>query len=282
MSIRSRVPWTDYRALPGVSITRLKELRRSAQHYNHAITAEEIETAPLRLGSASHCSVLEPERFVRDYAVWGERTDSGRLRPRNGKDWDAFAKAHQDKKIISADEHARAMAIQAAVRSDKTAMRYLASGDPEVTMLWETDGHACKGRVDWLTRVSGMTTIVGLKTARDCRDFIFASQAAKLGYHLQWSFYYDGHRKLTRRDAKVVEIVVESAPPFAVATFVITTDIIEQGRAEYRELLVKLADCLDRNTWPGPVEGEQRLVLPRWVFAAEDDGDVVEALGLEA
>jgi hypothetical protein len=56
----------------------------------------------------------------------------------------------------------------------------------------------------------------------------------------------------------VVEIVVESAPPYAVATYVITTDIIEQARAEYEELLELLAKCEAANHWPGPVQGEQR------------------------
>jgi hypothetical protein len=120
--IQSRVPYDTYRALEGVNMSRLKEIRRSPKHYKHALTAPDKETKPLRLGTAAHCAVLEPERYEQTYAVWGERTEGGRLRPRNGKDYDAFCRHHEGKTILTVDEHADAIAIQAAVRGDATAM----------------------------------------------------------------------------------------------------------------------------------------------------------------
>src|SRR5882762_1913718 len=76
--IRSRVPAAEYHALPGISITRLKELKRSALHYQYRLDHPAV-TVPLTLGTASHCAVLEPERFERQFAVWDRRTDSGRM-----------------------------------------------------------------------------------------------------------------------------------------------------------------------------------------------------------
>jgi hypothetical protein len=279
--IRSRVPYEEYAALPGVSITRLKELARSPKHYRHRLT-HSLESAALTLGKAAHVAVLEPERFDRDHAVWGaveaHKTEAGKVRPRNGKDFDAFVAANKGREILTIDERDDAMAIQRAVRGDETAMRYLASGDPEVTMQWATGAHRSKGRLDWLTKDEGFDVLVGLKTARDCRHFIFATAAAKLGYHLQWAYYLDGFTAITGRPAKVVEIVVESQPPHAVATFIITTDIIEQGRSEYVALLERLAECEGANEWPGPHVGEQHLTLPSWAY---DRHDGVDGLGLE-
>src|SRR5690606_4436228 len=68
-AITPRMPWDDYLALPGVSITRLKELGRSPQHYRYRRDNPK-ESAPLTLGRAAHCAVLEPERYERDHAVW--------------------------------------------------------------------------------------------------------------------------------------------------------------------------------------------------------------------
>lgn len=277
VGIRSRVPWEEYVALPGDSITRLKELRRSPKHYQYRLKNPK-ETTALSLGKASHCAVLEPERFDRDHAIWSRRTESGNLGPRNGKWWDAFKLEHAGKTIITEDEHIDVMAIQRAVRSDPDAMRYLAAGDPEVTMQWTIWGRPCKGRADWLTTVDDRPVVVGLKTARDCREFVFGSQAAKLGYHLQWAYYFDGYEGITGNRPKMVEIVVESEPPYAVAVWVITDDIIQQGRDEYMVLLEQLAECERANSWPGPVVGEQNLSLPSWVYEANDD---ISELGLE-
>lgn len=276
--IQSRVPWDEYVSMPGCSITRLKELGRSPQHYAYRLRHPK-ESTPLTLGRATHCAILEPERFDRDHAVWSRRTESGNLGPRNGKYWDAFQAQHQGKSIITEDEHVKVKAMQTAVRGNEDAMRYLASGDPEVTMQWTIWKRQCKGRVDWLTSVDGEPVLVGLKSSRDCRHFIFGSQAARLGYHLQWAYYFDGYEGITGNRPKVVEIVVENEPPHAVIVYVIPDDIIQQGRDEYMVLLERLGECERANSWPGPAVGEQILTLPSWVYEHEED---ISELGLEA
>lgn len=293
IGIRSRVPASEYFDLPGVSITRLKEMRRSPQHYLYRMD-HPTDTEPMRLGTAAHTAVLEPERFNRDFAVWGERTDSGNLRPRRGKDWTAFAQSYPGKTIITHDEFALVIPMAEAVRTNPIASPYLSAGDPEVTMQWMLGERQCRGRVDWLTmkapvdqyrnrviRYSSLAypCIVGLKTARDCRHFIFGNAAAKLGYHLQWAFYFDGYKEITGHTPKMVEIVVESAPPHAVAVYTIPKDIIDQGRDEYLALMKQLDECETTGYFPGPQEEEESLTLPSWRYQTEDD---LSDLGLEA
>lgn len=270
--IESRVPFNAYTAIEAINITRLKHIRRSPQHYQEAIAGQAKDSAPMQLGRAAHCAVLEPERFVRDFAVWERRTEGGDMAPRRGQHWEAFKASVPDKEIITADEYADVLAIQRAVRGDAVAMKYLSAGDPEVTLEWQLGGRRCKGRVDWLTTVDGEPVLVGLKTARDCRLFPFSTAAAKLAYHLQWAFYFDGYQLITGRAPKVKEIVVESDAPHAVVVYDIPEDVILQGRDEYEALLAKLAECEKAGKWPGPSEGfEQMLTLPSWVYEKHDD-----------
>lgn len=282
--IRSRVPAAEYFALPGVSITHLKEMRRSPQHYLYLLDHPK-DTAPMRLGTATHTAVLEPERFEQEFVMWSERTPDGALRPRRGKDWTRFRHSNAGRKIITADEYLYVMDIQAAVRGN--VARYLESGDPEVTMQWMLGDRECKGRVDWLTwqidsdgnRLnSEHVVIVGLKTARDCRAYQFGAAAARLSYHLQWAWYFDGYRALAGHTPKMVEIVVESAPPHAIAVYHIPDDVIEQGREEYQKCLDRLTDCERTGHFPGPQEEEEPLSLPTWAYPSEED--LIE-LGLE-
>lgn len=276
--IQSRVPAADYFAREALSISRLKELRRSPLHYRHAM-ANPKESPAMALGTAAHCATLEPERFGRDYAVWSRRTDAGRMAPRSGKAWEAFVAECGGREVLTEDECSLALGMAAAVRSDPVAAKYLESGDPEVTLEWSLGERACKGRADWLTTQEDGPVIVGLKTARDCRHFAFATAAARLGYHLQWAYYFDGYQAITQRQARMVEIVVESAPPHAVVVYAITEDILAQGRDEYLRLLELLATCEARGEWPGPAETEQVLSLPSWVYGTDED---VGELGLEA
>lgn len=268
--IQSRVPNADYRAIDAINITLLKELKRSPLHFQHA-RQHPRASAPMTLGTAAHCAALEPERFARDYAVWSSRTASGRMSPRTGKAWEEFCARHTGRAILTEDEADEALSIAAAVRGDPVASKYLESGEPEVSLTWTLGERACKGRVDWLTLHDGEPVIVGLKTARDCRPFVLGSAAAKLSYTAQWAWYHDGYRAITGREARMIEIVVESAAPHAVVVYVIPDEILDYGRDEYESLLHQLAVCEASGLWPGPAETEQVLSLPSWCWASDED-----------
>lgn len=261
----------EYQAIDALNISRLKELKRSGLHYQHRLSHPLI-TAPLTLGTAAHCATLEPERFTRQFAIWDRRTESGRMGPRNGKWWDAFQADNVGKMILTEDERDEAMTIAAAVRADPVAIRYLEMGEPEVSMTW---GPGRKGRVDWITTApddTGLPALVGLKTTRDCRHFAFGSQAARLGYALQWAWYFDGYVAIKGVEPSMIEIVVESAPPHAVAVYRILDEIIDFGRDEYEVLLDQLAECERTGEWSGPYTEAQVLTLPSWVYGpAADD-----------
>jgi PDDEXK-like domain of unknown function (DUF3799) len=270
MAIHSRMPRIEYDAIEALNMSRLKEIKRSPLHYWYALTHAKT-SGPLTLGTATHVAVLEPERYNAEFAVWDRRTDGGNSAPRKGQHWDAFKAKHEGQTVLTLEQHDLARAIAKAVRDDDTAMRYLGAGDPEVTLEWELGDRKCKGRVDWLTAIESRPFLVGLKTSRDCRHFAFGSQAAKLGYHLAWSWYHDGHQLATKRRPELVEIVVESEPPHAVATYRIPDDIIEQGRDEYTQLLEVLKGCEQTDNWPGPVPLEETLSLPTWAYSAPTD-----------
>lgn len=276
-AIRSALHFSEYAEIPAVNISSLKEIKRSPQHYRHRL-ANPRETNAMRLGTAAHCAVLEPERFAREFIAWTRTTESGRAAPRSGKAWDTYNAENADKTILTADEYALAVAMRDAVRGDATAAKYIETGDPEVTLEWTLAGRPCKGRVDWLT-MQERPVLVGLKTARNASHFPFASAAAKLGYHLQWAFYFDGYVAITGNEPRVVEIVVESDPPHAVVVYDIPPDVIDQGRDEYEELLRILSECEMRGEWPGYAACEQILTLPSWVYDRQED---VSDLGLEA
>lgn len=272
--IRSRVPSYEYHSLPELSISRLKPIARSPQHYLYELKNPR-KTDPMTLGTAAHCAVLEPHLYDARFAVWARMSENGNQCPRRGQFWDAFVNENPDKEILTVEQHELARAIGKAVRKDPVAMKYLQFGEPEVTMV---HGER-RGRADWLTKIDGKPFVVGLKTARDCRPLIFGSAAAKLGYPLQWAWYFDLYESITGEEPEMIEIVVESAPPHAVATYIINEDIILQGRDEYEKLLEVLARCEATGEWPGPTECEQVLTLPSWYYGSAIDD--LTSIGIE-
>lgn len=268
------VPYEVYSALPGENVSKLKELRRSPLHYRHACDNPREPSKAMALGTAAHCATLEPGRFIDEFVVW----TGGR---RAGKAWESFLEDadREGMTVLTEDEHATALAIAAAVRSNPEAMKYLQTGHPEVSMEWTRNGHKCRGRVDWLTTLDGADVVVGLKTSRDCRPREFGRQSADLAYHWQWAFYRDGFEAVTGRMPFMVEIVVESAAPHAVAVYAIGEAVMSQGQDEYESALEELAECRASGVWPGPVTGEIELELPGWAYPEpEDDFNIDEAV----
>jgi len=276
--IRSRVPEAEYRAIPALNISRLKLLQKSPLHYHYETQHPSEPTPAMVLGTATHCAVLEPERFCRDYVAWCAKTSAGRTAPRTGKAWDEFVREFGERTILSEADAELAANMARAVRNDPVASRYLASGDPEVTMQWSLGDRACKGRADWITALDGEPVLAGLKTTRDVRHFAFAGTSARLGYHMQWVWYHDGYQQITGNTPRMVEIAVESAPPHAVVVYVITEDILAQGRDDYLALIETLDYCERTGEWPGPAQTEQILSLPSWIYGTDEDAS---ELGLE-
>ncbi len=281
--LRLHMPPSQYHASPGLSISRLKRIGYSPMHFQHVPAASD-QAAPMHLGQAAHCAVLEPERFARDYVVWNRMSDKGNLCPRNGQHWEKFKAEHPHSEIVMPDEYEHALRMQQAVRGDKWAMRYLTRGAAEVSMRWMMRGRLCRGRPDYLGIADGKPHLVGLKTADDIRLHKFSTAAARYQYHLQWAWYHDGYDLIRHVRPVMKEIVVESKPPYAVVVYDIPDEVIEIGREEYTRLLELLADCERANEWPGPALGtEVMFALPSWAYQQESTvTDDITSIGLEA
>lgn len=266
-----------YADLKGVHITQLKEMRKSPKHYRHRLKHPRKITNALAFGTAAHTAVLEPERFVTDFAIWKSKHEHGGARPRNGNEWKAYQAVNANRSIILDTEFDEACSFKDAVRQDALAMKYLAMGRPEIAMAWkdEETGVDCVGRLDWETKVDRHPAVVDLKSARESGELWFTRDAAKLDYHLQLAFYADGYKAITGKMPRIVVIAVESAEPYDAVTYIAPEEVLEIGRDAYRELLVKLKACAEADEWPGQGGTEEKILsLPPWCVPDEEADDL--------
>jgi exodeoxyribonuclease VIII len=234
----------------------LKALARSPAHYKYTSEHGTVTTPAMAVGSAVHALVLEHGDGI-------VRFDGSR----RGKEWTAFQDAHADQTILTAVEYERAVQMAGAVTSHPRAAELLI-GVHELAIHWKIGERDCMGRLDSI-RPDG--AIVELKTAADASPRGFQRAAERLNYCAQISFYSDGQRAAnpggpSTDDAFVV--AVESAPPYVVQTFAVTSHAIDLGRRTYRLWLEMLAVCEASGVWPGYQESDAIL-------------DVVEDLELQ-
>lgn len=229
----------------------------------------------MRLGTATHLAVFEPERFDERVAVWeGER--------RAGNAYKEWLAANEGKLHLRAQDLAGIDAIAAAVRAHPVAAALLDQGEAEVTLRWtdEETGLECKGRADWIRREDdGSITVIDLKTTRTVNPRLFASQVANLAYHGQAAHYVAGVRAMNPGVdvVRFLVIAVESSAPHDVVVYELDAGVpdgaLHVGELLRRELLTKLADCIRHDEWPGRCPRMETLCLPGWALTGDDADD---------
>lgn len=261
----------NYASINAVNWSTLSVLDSSPLHYRYALEHPREDTDALQFGRAVHCLILEPDLYRERYAVWA----GADRRTRAGKEqWLAFEDELGDRTVLSCDTADAAHAAASAVLDAPGVRDLLLGASVEHTIQW-TDPVTridCKGRLDAITADG---RVLDIKTTRHLLPRRFASAAAALRYHGQLAFYHDG-AGCTDSNAPVI-IAVESQPPHDVAIYDCGLWLVP-GRALYRRLLDRLAECRRADKWPGMVPEPMVLDLPAWAYG-DDGGDDLDWSG---
>lgn len=240
----------------------------------------EEPTQALRIGTATHHAVLEPEKFESKYVKLDDAQliqEIGGANPRATncyKEWmKAQLEAANAKKqvILTADDYDTCVRLRDAVWSHPAAAQLLYEGDAEQTFLFEepTTGAACKCRPDF---ISAANFIVDLKTTEDASPAGFAKSVWNYRYHVQAPFYLDGYMYATGEQLNgFVFIAVEKSPPYAVGVYFVPDEILRRGRDEYLEDLAVYVKCVRKNEWPAYGDIVQPLQLPPWAYRKQSN-----------
>jgi exodeoxyribonuclease VIII len=213
----------------------------------------------MRLGTALHLAVLEPQLWSREVAVRpaiDRRTKAGK---QAAEEFDA---EHAGKIVLSEDDAARAQAMATAIHAHHAAHFLLEQeGHREASYTWTDPTHdiECKTRPDWHS--ADRSLIVDLKTTLDCGRREFTRSIAKYAYHLQaaWNTHALGAEQF-------LIVAVESQRPYAVSVYPIAAEAMAAGARRIDRAMEALAQCRDTGIWPGP-EGNliaEPISIPGW------------------
>ncbi len=261
-SMRKEPPLSNaaYHQHPAVSKSQLDLVHKSGRHFwARYVDPNRVKVAPtpaMELGSGFHAMVLEPDVYENDFVVApkiDKRTTAGKA---EWKAWQASAKG----KTLLTDEQVDLLRLMTeSVMSHPAASAILRlEGEAEQTYMWTDDatGQECKCRPDW--HVDGM--VVDLKTTIDASPEGFAKSVNNFRYHVQSNWYLRG----TPDASQFVFIAVEKTPPFAVAVYVASPEMVAAGGRAADQDLARLAECRRENNWPSYSDQIETLNLPRW------------------
>jgi len=258
------MPEDEYHACAEISKSGLDMIRKAPRlyHWHHLDPEGEpfVQTASMELGSYVHVATLEPERWASQYVCapkFDRRTKAGKAAE------EAFQIEHEGKVIVPADMYEHACRSAEAVREHEYAGQLLSQGQAEVSAFAKCDetGLGIRGRIDWL-RDSG--SLVDLKTTKSAEMRRFWYSVRDFRYDVQAAFYLDLARRCGLDSNMFYWIAVEPRPPYLVAVYWASDDMIAAGRVKYEEDLRSYKACLESNKWPGYREsGQLTMEAPR-------------------
>ena len=262
----------DYHSNSAISKSGMDRLAISPEHYQAYLTEQREETPAMKIGTAVHMAVLEPEMFSYAYTVLDDSeiiAEIGGAKPRATKQYKEWLSARKkeigSRILLDADEEKYIMDIANSVRSRPTTNKILSvTGVFESSFFWtdEETGVACRCRPDFL-RDDGY--IIDLKTTEDASPWGFERSAEKYRYWVQAAFYKQGVEAVTGEPVKgFIFIAVEKKPPYAVACYVADDAMIEAGNKEVSRCLAIYKACDESGDWPGYPDGIMPLSRPAW------------------
>src|SRR5579859_2945844 len=106
--------FVDYQKIEAEHWSALKHMAKSPKQYRHARDHQSEDTIGRLKGRGTHTAVLEPQRFLLDYALF-------RGKVRRGKEWEAFKEVHNEDNILKRGEYEHCLSVAKSVQEHPAA-----------------------------------------------------------------------------------------------------------------------------------------------------------------
>lgn len=262
----------QYRKAWAVANSDLLAVEKSPLKYKFNQANPKPSTPAMLFGTALHCLVLEPDKFLETYVVdkfpgsrskeavaWrAEQVLAGKIIIDN--------KIDDSKNIWGMSDWDKLHRMRDACLGHEILGILLQDFRPEVSIFWKepNTGFMCKCRVDALPNDHDIA--LDLKTTVDASYTEFMQSIGKWGYHHQAAHYADGLNAagFTTYNKEFLFAAVEKEPPFEIGIYYVGKDDFFKGYNRRMHNLEKFKECVLNNDWPGIPTEPREITLAPW------------------
>lgn len=260
-----------YHASKGISSTQVKTIiSETPFHYWAKYIAPPEQriandpTPAMLFGTGCHTAILEPHLFREEYVV--APTDINKRTKEGKEEYAAWEKSVEGKQVVKQEFINDVAAMAEAFRANKTGQQLVSRGlnEHSIYATCPETGLLIKCRPDvWIPDIG---VVADYKTALSASPSAFSKVIDNLGYHISAAFYLDIIEQATgEKPTQWAFIVQEKKAPYASATYVLSDEALEQGRALYKKALRMIAECMDNDSWES-YEEISEIDLPAWAY----------------
>jgi len=248
------------------SVSALKDLAHApalfAWHREHPPE----ETAAMRLGTAFHMAILEPERFETTYQP--KPPGDGRTKAVREA---CLQLEMQGFRLLTQVEFAACRGACESVMKHPQAGGLLRIPEVmrEVSLVWDRVTASgipiqCKARPDIMDPKTGI--IIDLKSTTNAAKDAFSRQLHSLHYHWSAAHYILGASECGIKIDAYLFLAVEKEPPYLCALYQLEQTALDVAFCDVERLLDLYAKCQTKEEWPGLPVGVIQIGLPVWAY----------------
>lgn len=260
----------------GVSKSQLDTFAQTPRAFwwKHLLRNDNESNQAMEIGDMVHKAILEPHLVHENYCSDEEALNAAFeakpdvKSPRSTKAYkDKIEDLRKSGKTILPDENFEMMrAMVENVYSHPKAKNILSNGlaeqciyakDPETGLLLR-----CKA--DFMLPDGIM---VDVKTTSDARPDEFSKSVWNFRYHVQAAYYLHVARLAFGSHFKsFIWICLEKKRPYDIAIYTPDEGTMDYGHQMFKKNLRELANCFEKDSWPGYSNHIEPLALPNWAW----------------
>lgn len=237
----------EYRSLPHLNASKFKAFYKSPFHFTKQESPEETEE--MRVGTAVHALLLEPNTYSSKFAYAPLGLD--RRKTEDKQKYAEFVAASAGKVVLKGESREIVEGCVNAISMHPTAVKIMRKCDTEQVIVADlVEGVTCKGKLDLMCVPCGVLADIKT-TGRSADHKAFTYEVEDRLYWLQAGFYGLLAEAMYQKEFKFSFIVVEKEPPFGVAVHAFSPELMKQCKDKVRLLLTEYSHCQTHNAWRG-------------------------------
>jgi hypothetical protein len=160
-----------------------------------------------------------------------------------------------------------------AIRERLNEIGVQLTGKSEATVLWDSRGTPCKGRLDHIIFGDNEIVIPDLKSCASANPRDLQRKIVDFNYHMQAAAYIEACESIFPEMSgrvRFIDIFVETAWPHFTVPVEIAGSMLELGQRKWRRGVSAWKHCLKNDNWPGYANGIIQIEPSTWAITAEE------------
>lgn len=265
MGLRTDISNDAYHASEELSRSRASALlATSPAHVKYSIDHPSPSTPALLMGGCFHTAVLEPMKLDYEYGCKPAEIDGkGPLTNHYKAEIERMEIENPNKRWLRQSDYDTCMEMAGSALDNLILKDYMSDIDSiiEGTGYFLEEGAECKVRPDLY--LPSAEVVIDLKSTMDASEKGFTSSVKQFGYAFQACWYLEGLRKIGYNPKQFIFVCVEKKPPYATATYTLSSYDIARHREPMRRACKIWATCFSSGVWPAYEDGVKTLELSK-------------------